>query len=206
MAVTMQAAPEAPTLFGMDMQQVGQISMVGQVFGGLSSAMGAYFGAKQAQLDLRAKSSNLDYQAKMAGINARMSEMQAQQIMKAGQFAQMTQTMKAGQQMASYRTSLAARGGQAGEGSAAEVMASARLMKDLDKMTLNSNTVRAAEAERMKKVGYKNQSALLGVSAANQMASAGTISPFSATTTSLLGSATSVANSWYNMNRTYAGA
>lgn len=204
--VTMQAAPTAPTLFGMDMQQVGQISMVGQVFGGLSGAMGAYFQAKSSQLELRAKSSNLDYQSKMAKINARMSEMQAQQIMKAGQFAQMTQTMKAGQQMGGYRASLAARGGQAGEGSAQEVLASAVLMKDLDKMTLNSNTVRAAEAERMKKVGYQNQSTLLGVSAANQMASAGTISPFSATSTSLLGSATSVANSWYNMNRQYAGA
>ena len=204
--MTMQAAPTPPTLFGMDMQTVGQIGMVGQVFGGLSSAIGAYFGAKSAQLELQSKASNLDYQSKMAKINARMSEMQAQQIMRAGQFAQMTQTMKAGQQMGSYRASLAARGGQAGEGSTQEVMASAVLMKDLDRMTLNSNTVRAAEAERMKKVGYQNQSTLLGVSAANAMASAGTISPFSATTTSLLGSTTSVANSWYNMNRQYAGA
>ena len=204
--MAMQASPTAPTLFGMDMAQVGQISMVGQVFGGLTSAMGAYFGAKSAQLELQSKASNLDYQSKMAKINGRMSEMQAQQIMKAGQFAVMTQTMKAGQQMGSYRASLAARGGQAGEGSAQEVMASAVLMKDLDKMTLNSNTVRAAEAERMKKVGYQNQSSLLGVSAANAMSSAGTISPFSATTTSLLGAGTSVANSWYNMNRQYAGA
>tara|TARA_R110000744_G_scaffold62665_1_gene129283 strand:- start:1706 stop:2320 length:615 start_codon:yes stop_codon:yes gene_type:complete len=198
-------APTPPTLFGMDMAEVGQIGMVGQIFGGLSASLGAYFQAKSSQLELRAKSSTLDYQSKMAGINARMSEQQAQQIMKAGQFAQMTQTMKAGQNLASYKTSSNARGIVAGEGSAQEVVASANLMKDLDKMTLNSNTVRAAEAERMKKVGFQNQSTLLGVSAANAMSSAGTISPFSAVSTSLLGSSTSVMNSWYNKNRPYAG-
>jgi hypothetical protein len=105
--------------------------------------------------------------------------------------------------MASYRTTLAARGGTAGDGSAQEVMATAMIMKDLDKMTINSNTVRAAESERMKKVGLQNQAALLGVSSSNLSMSADTISPFSAVTTSLLGGAGQVASSWYNMNRSY---
>ena len=121
--------------------------------------------------------------------------------MRAGEAQTQVSTMRAGQQMATYRTALAARGGQAGEGSAGEVMATAMIMKDIDRMTINSNTVRAAEAERMKKVGYANQSSLLGVSADNLNLSAGTISPINAATTSLLGGGAQVASSWYAMNR-----
>jgi hypothetical protein len=192
-----------PTLFGMSTQQVGQFGLISQVAGFASSAVAGYFQAKQLQIQQQSQASTYDYQSKMSAINARLSEAQAQQIMRAGERQTMVSTMRAGQQMASYRTTLAARGGTAGDGSAQEVMATAMIMKDIDKMTINSNTVRAAESERMKKVGLQNQAALLGVSSSNLSMSADTISPFSAVTTSLLGGAGQVASSWYNMNRSY---
>ena len=187
----------------MSTQQVGEFGLIGQVAGFASSAVAGYFQAKQLQIQQQSQASTYDYQSKMSAINARLSEAQAQQIMRAGERQTMASTMRAGQQMASYRTSLAARGGTAGDGSAQEVMATAILMKDIDKMTINSNTVRSAEAERMKKVGLQNQANLLAVSSSNLSMSADTISPFSAVTTSLLGGAGQVASSWYNMNRSY---
>ena len=192
-----------PTLFGMSVKEIGQIGMIGQAAGFATSAVAGYFQAKQMQIQQQSQASTYDYQSKMSAINARLSEAQAQQIMRAGERQTMASTMRAGQQMASYRTSLAARGGTAGDGSAQEVMATAILMKDIDKMTINSNTVRSAEAERMKKVGLQNQANLLAVSSSNLSMSADTISPFSAVTTSLLGGAGQVASSWYNMNRSY---
>jgi hypothetical protein len=190
-----------PTFMGMNSAQIGQISTIGQVAGVLQSGLSAYFAAKQQQIQLKSQASSYQYQAEMGKINARMAEGQAQQIMRAGAQQSMISTMQAGQQMASYRTALAARGGQAGVGSAAEVTASARIMSAIDKMTMNSNTVRAAESKRMEKVGIQNQSNLLGVSARGALASAGTISPYSAMSTSLIGGGTSVLNSWYKMNR-----
>jgi len=57
--------------------------------------------------------------------------------------------------------------------------------------------VRSAEAARLQRQNYMTQAALQDVSAENVMASSRTISPSLAATSSLLGSAGSVANAWY---------
>jgi hypothetical protein len=79
-------------------------------------------------------------------------------------------------------------------------------MKEIDMLTVNADTVRSAEAARLQRQNYITQGALQDVSASNVMASAGTISPGLAMTTSLLGSAGSVANAWYQDRRLAAMA
>lgn len=181
------ASAAAPTSSWASMSMPQAISMAGTVmgvFGGIQSGFGAYFSAKSTK-------SNLEFQADMAKINARMSENQAQSILDQGNKAIASQTLKAGKVMSSQKASQGARGIAMGEGSAAEEIATTDLMKEIDKYTINANAVRAAEAARMQSVNYSNESLLKGATAEG-------ISPFSAASTSLINSATSVASSWYS--------
>lgn len=191
---------KSPTFFGSNLKDVGQTAMVGSIFGGLTSAMGAYFGAQQAQLQLKMQGATYDYQAQMSRINAGIAEQQAWQIARAGAFQAAATTAQAGQAIEKYKVSRNASNIEAGSGSTAEVEATAILMKEIDKLTIDSNTVRAVESKRMEKVGYQTTASLLGVSSTGAGVSADTISPFSAVSTSLIGGATSVLNSWYNSN------
>lgn len=194
------SAIQAPTFLGADLKTVGQTALVGNIFGGLTSALGAYYGAQQAQLQLKMQSETYDYQSKMSRINAGVAEQQAWQIARAGAFQAAAATMQAGQAIEKYKVSRNASGIEAGSGSTAELEATAIMMKEIDKLTIDSNTVRAVEAKRMEKVGFQNAASLLGVNATGAAASADSISPFSAVSTSLIGGATSVLNSWYNSN------
>jgi hypothetical protein len=200
MAAVPTSAIQTPTFLGADLKTVGQTAMVGNIFGGLTSALGAYYGAQQAQLQLKMQSETYDYQAKMTRINAGIAEQQAWQIARAGAFQAAAATMQAGQAIEKYKVSRNASGIEAGSGSTAELEATAIMMKEIDKLTIDSNTVRAVEAKRMEKVGLQNAASLLGVNATGSSKSADSISPFSAISTSLIGGATSVLNSWYNSN------
>jgi hypothetical protein len=137
----------------------------------------------------------------MSAINARGAEMQAQQSLLAGERAIGQYTMGAGQRRASATASMAARGIQGGVGSAREVTASMDLIKEIDKLTISSNAVRQAEAARAQRINYINQGVIAGTSANNLMATAGTISPYSSSFSSLLGSASSIGSTWATQRR-----
>lgn len=190
----MSTAPTASTGFTQAMGIAGPVlSLVGMA----NSAIGAYYGAKSQQLQLQSQALSYEFQSQISGINARMIESQAQQIWRAGRMQEMQAGLKAGQRQGATRASLAARGIQAGVGTAAELVATTDLMKEIDLITINSNTVRAVEAERMRKVGVEASGLMQSLSAANLSASARTISPFSSVATSLLGGATNFASAWY---------
>ena len=173
------------------------LGLVTSIIGLGTQAIGAYYGAKSAQVQLESQASTLRFQSELGEINASLSELQAQQIMRAGRRQQMVAGLKAGATKSSSRASMAARGIDLGVGSAAETVATTDLMKEIDLLTINANTVRAAEAERMRKVGIESSAMMQQVSAQNMQASAGTISPFMNFTTTLLGGAGSVASSYY---------
>lgn len=166
------------------------------VFGAINSAIGTFYQAKTQQYQLESQALSLDFQKSMANINARQAETTAQNIMRAGEQQAATVTMKYGAQKASQVASMAARGIQAGVGSAAETIATTDIMKETDALTINANTVRSAEAARMQKVNYENQGLLAGVSAENARTSAGSISPWMAAGSSMLSSAGNVAMGW----------
>jgi hypothetical protein len=178
----------------------GQASQLGGIFavgGAIQGAIGSYFNAKSQQLQLESQASSLEFQADMSRLNAVQAEFTAQQIMRAGNLKQGQVSLRAGKIKSSQRASMAARGIDLGVGSAVETIATTDLMKEIDMLTVNAETVRSAEAARLQRQNYLTQGALQDVSASNLSASASTISPGMAATTSLLGSAGSVATAWY---------
>jgi hypothetical protein len=176
---------------GFNSGQLAQAAMVSQIGGGLSSAVGSYYSAKSQQSSLR-------FQSDIADTNARIAELGAQSALNQGQQQAGALTLKAGQIKSSQRASMAANGVDLGVGNAAEVQASTDIMKEIDANTLIANAVRSAWGYRTQGVNYQNEAAL-------RSATAGTISPFAASATSLLGSAGSVANTWYNYRRNMEG-
>jgi hypothetical protein len=164
------------------------------IAGALTGAIGSFYSAKNQQYQLKSQALSLEFERSIANINARAAELDAKHILEAGRHQKALVTLQAGQVKASQRVSQAAAGIQGGVGSAAEVLASTELAKRLDSLTIDANTARAAMAARSRAVNFQNQSLLTGVSAQNLRDSAGSISPFMAAGTSLLGSASRVAS------------
>ncbi|BCB27057.1 phage protein [Sulfurimicrobium lacus] len=172
---------------GFNSTQLAQASLVTQIGGAATSAVGSYYGAKS-------QVSSMQFQAGMADINTRIAELGAQQELYKGQQQTGTLTMKAGQIKSSQRAAMAANGIDLGEGNAAEVQASTDIMKEVDKNTIEANAVRSAWGYRTQGVNYQNDALV-------KRAGADSISPFASAATSLLGSASGVAGSWYNYSR-----
>ena len=169
--------------------QAGLIGLIGQIGGGVMSAAGSFFGAG-------AQKSALNAQAGLADTNARIAELGAQSTLTAGQKEVGRMTLKAGQVKSSQRASMAANGIDLGVGNAAEVLATTDLVKEIDKNQLEANTAASAYGMRTQAVNFQNE-------AITKRATAGGISPFAATATSLIGSATRVATGWYSMQRAF---
>ena len=175
---------------GFNPAQLATASMIGQIGGAATSAVGSYFSAATQKENLRA-------QAAMAEVNARIAEMGAQSALRSGQYEVGRLTLQAGQLKGRQRAALAGSGVVMGEGSAREVQASTDAMKDIDKNALLANAVSQAWGHRMQGVNYQNE-------AIYARANAKGINPLMQAGTSLLGGATQVASSWFQMKQ--AGA
>lgn len=186
---------------GSSMFSAGNFALATQIMGGVNSAVGGYFQAQAQQYQDKSQAVNLQYQSDMAAINARNSEYQAESDMRAGQSQIENYTMQEGQQASASAANSAARGLRAGVGTTQDVAASQTLVKDINVYNINSNAVREASAARDQATSYQNQSNLDNVSAANANRSASSISPFTAATSSLLTSASSIASNWNNSQR-----
>lgn len=167
--------------------QLGTASLVGQIGGGVTSAVGSYYGAQGQKVALKS-------QAAIADVNARIAELGAQSALNQGQQQVGALTLKAGQLKSSQRASMAANGIDLGVGNAAEVLASTDIMKEIDKNTVEANAVRNAWGYRTQAVNYQNE-ALMKRTAANG------INPGMSAATSLLSSAGKVSDSWYQMRK-----
>lgn len=175
---------------GIPSTQLAQASLVGQVGGMAASAVGSYYSAATQKAALQG-------QAAIADVNARIAELGAQSALAQGQQQVANLTLKAGQLKGSQRAAMAANGIDLGEGNAAEVLASTDIMKEIDKHIVEANAVRSAW-------GYKTQAVNFQNDALMKRAGADGISPGMAAAGSLLGSAGTVASSWYSLNK--AGA
>lgn len=175
--------------------------MVMSLFGAINSAIGTYYAAESQKNQLKMQASAQRFQSQMAAVNARGAEFAAQQTLLAGAREMGRVGMAMGQRRASAQAGLAARGGQLGVGSTREVIASMDIVSDIDRLTMDANRVRAAEAQRMQAVNYQTQAVMGGVSASNLQATAGTISPGLGAFTSLLGSAQGFASTWAQNRR-----
>lgn len=175
--------------------------MLLQVAGAGMSAVGSFYQAKSQQHSLRGQANAADYNASIQDIAARQAGVEADSVREAGQKQIGQYTMRAGQIKAGTKASLAARGIQAGVGSAAEIMQSQDLIKEIDVLAINSNAVRASEALKTQRVNAMNQAMLSRVSAQNLRAQAKSINPWLGVATSLLGSAANIGSQWAYANR-----
>ena len=187
--------PDSSTqTFAKEMQTFGPIIGIAGAIGQIASA---YYGAKSQQYQLDSQAMTMQFQKDIAGINARQAEVTAQGILRAGETEGAMTALKYGKAKGSQRAAMAANGGVIGEGSNKEIEATNDLMKEIDVLQINANTVRASENARTQGQNYKTQAAMYGVSASNLTASSQSINPFAAAGTSLLTSATSYASTIY---------
>lgn len=170
--------------------QLAQASLIGQIGGGVTSAIGNYYSSATQKI-------NLQGAAGIADTNARIAELGAQSALYQGQQQVGALTMRAGQIKSSQRAAMAANGIDLGVGNAAEVQASTDIMKEIDANTLTSNAVRSAWGYRTQAVNYQNE-------AITKRGAAGSISPGGSAFSSMLGSAGSVAGPWYSLNKSGA--
>ena len=162
---------------------VGGVISIGGTVTGL---IGNWAESNRQRYEAESAALNLKHQEDMAAINADMLEMEAQQVFRAYNRQIMTKTMAAGLKEGKAKTSFAARGITLGYGSVANVFASDAVMKEIDKLTMNSNRVRAANQMRTRGVQADIRADMLGVSASNMFATASTVSPFLNMTSTLM--------------------
>lgn len=153
--------------------------------GAASSAIGAYYSAKQQRTALK-------MQADMAEINARSAETTAQSAMRSGEKEVGRLTLQAGQLKSRQRATMAANGVDLGAGSASELLASTDIMKEIDKNAIEENATRTAWGYRVQGTNFSNEALM-------KRATASGIDPNLAAVSSLLGSASQVASSWYSL-------
>jgi len=155
--------------------KVAGISSIAGTFQGLA---GNYYAAETKKFKYKTMALNFEHKKDMAKINSRMLERQAEQVSRAYNRQIMIKTMAAGQRKGKATASTAARGGSLGYGSTANLFASDEIMKEIDKITMNTNKVQAVNEAKMRKVNMDIRGTMLGVSQAGALANASTVSPF----------------------------
>ena len=158
----------------------------------LTGIIGAGSQANTERYKARSAALNFEHQRDMAQLNKRMLESQAQHIGRAYNKQIAIRTMKAGQAISSSKASFAARGIQMGVGSTANVLASAEILKEIDRLTMNTNKVKAMNTKRAQAVNMGIRSEMYGMSADNLFSTASTISPFMNMTSTFLTGAGSI--------------
>ena len=158
----------------------------------LTGIIGAGSQANTERYKARSAALNYEHQRDMAQLNKRMLESQAQHIGRAYNKQIAIRTMKAGRDISSTKASFAARGIQMGVGSTANVFASAEILKEIDRLTMNTNKVKAMNTKRAQAVNMGIRSEMYGMSADNLFSTASTISPFMNMTSTFLTGAGSI--------------
>ena len=162
------------------------------VAGGITSAFGALSAASAEKYKTQSMALNYEHQKNMAQFNMRMKESQAQHIARQYNKQMQILSLRQGAAKGRARASMAARGIKMGTGSTMDAFVSSDILAEIDRLTMNSNKVRAMNNKRLEATGLGIKSTMLGVSASNAFASASSISPFMNMSSSLLTSAGSV--------------
>ena len=163
-----------------------KLSVVSGVSGVLSGAYGAFAAARSEKLKTKSLALSLQHKKDMKLFNMRQKEAQAQWLERVFQQQYQAKTIRQGNQRSKAKTSFAARGIQMGVGSTKDVFVSSEILATIDKLTMNSNKVRAVENKRLESVGLGIQANMLGVSERNMFATASSIDPFMNMSSSLL--------------------
>lgn len=156
--------PTDPVDDGSAMKSYAQFALG---FSAAAGAVGVYAQVLAGKDQLKSQEISLKHKQFMSVLNARQAADDANNIRRAGRLEIARMTMAAGQRKSSLKTSAAARGVDGSSGSAAEILASEDIIKEIDMMTINQNTVRAAGQAMTQSTNYSNQGLMAGVSAGN---------------------------------------
>ena len=167
-----------PTTGWGSLSKLGKFGVISQGFGAVQGAIGSYYAASSEKYRTKSLALSLEHKKDMALFNMRMKESQAQHLSRAYNKQIQIATLKAGARISTARTSFAARGIQMGVGSTKDAFVSSELMAQLDRITMNSNKVRAVESKRLEGVGLGIKATMLGLSADNMFATASSINPW----------------------------
>lgn len=155
---------------------------------------GALMSASAAGTQVRSQQAALNYQADVASMNARLSEMQAQSALQTGQRQAGAVLRKGAAVKAAQKTSTAANGIALDSDTATRNLASTEFMRQSDALTIDQNYTQMAANARMQKTNYENEARFKSVTASTMDAGA-------AERASLLGSAASIAMNGYMLNK-----
>lgn len=161
-----------------------------QVGGALTSASGAYFGAKGEK---RA----LERSADVADLNARLSKMSAKSTLRQGQREEQAARIDNRNIRDKQTTGYAGNNIALDSETAIRVMTSTEVLGEIDANTINANAARAAWGYRMEGVQYENE-------ARSARAASSGISPFGQAATSLINSAGDISQNYIKLKK--AGA
>ena len=177
------------------LSDLGKFGVISQGFGLLQSGIGSYYAASAEKYRTKSLALSLEHKRDMALFNMRMKESQAQHLNRAYNKQFQAATLKQGQTKGKARVLTAARGITLGVGSTKDAFVSDEIMKELDRITMNSNKVRAISNKRLEGVGLGIQASQYGLSASNMFATASQISPWMNMSSSLLtGAGTMISN------------
>lgn len=182
MGATAASAP-ASLSGGAFMDFAGSAGGAMSIAGAVSSAVGAYYSARSAK-------NSLKHQARMAEINAQISELGAKSALLQGQRQEQASRLAAGQLKSRQRVSMAANGIDLASDTPQNILNTTDFMSEADALTIQRNALQAAW-------GYRTQATNQQIGATMARADAGGVSPFVSAATSLVGSATAVASRWY---------
>lgn len=165
--------------------------------GALSSAIGAYSSAQSSNYNVGVQQLSAHQRANTADANARLAELNAQMALRDAHADAAAVGLQAGQVMGEQRAAIGANNVAFDSASAMELQASTDLLKDIDLDTIRSNAARTAW-------GYRTEGAFYETEAENERTYAdllegGKSNATLAGATSLLGSASSLTQSWYDI-------
>ena len=169
-----------------DLSGLGKASIIGQGFSAVSGALGSYYAASSEKYKTKSMALSYKHQQDMALFNTRMKESQARHIARTFHKQYQILSMKQGARKSKARASMAARGITMGVGSTRDVFVSSDILSEIDKITMNSNKVRAVSDKGFEAVNKQIKADMYGLSASNMFATASNISPMMNVTSSLL--------------------
>ena len=168
------------------LSKVGKAGVIGQIGGIATGLIGAYFASETEKYKTKSLALQYEHKKDMALFNMRMKESQAQHLSRVYNQQHQIKTLGFGQAKGKRKVSMAARGGVMGVGSNLNLAVSDEVLQELDKITMNSNKVRAVSNKRLEAVGLGIQADMHGLSASNAFATASSISPWMNMSSSLL--------------------
>lgn len=158
-----------------------------QIAGGINQTVGSYYAAGAQKRALRA-------QAFMDELNAAQAMRDSNTAITQGERAEQIKRLDTAGVKGKQRAGFGANGIALDSGTPQRVFNSTDVLGEIDALTIQQNAVRASMGYRSQATDYQNKALM-------SRATADSISPFMSGLTTLLGSASSIATSYYGMKK-----